>query len=158
MRESFRRSPSDPIGQNFEQRVCLKLVLPFFRDSNDFIELFEREARLAAKLRHSNIVGVIDFGRVEGDHPPLQQLAPDAPPEICNVIESLIKPNRDARPESAAILTELLGEFVLEQDATEVHSDSERDETGISQGSPTKTKTVRLRPGQRKTVSFDLTQ
>jgi serine/threonine-protein kinase len=295
-KEDFHRSPSDPIGQNFgpyklvrrlgvggmaetfeairsgpkgfSQRVCLKLVLPFFRDSNDFIELFEREARLAAKLRHSNIVGVIDFGQVEGtpymalelvdgvdlqglldaqpgkrlshdyvalvghdlaaalghahnpppssdataagvnaiihrdispsnvllsghgeilltdfgvakavtgttrkqsavkgkvpymspeqlraepldgradlfglgvvlfealagqrpyegehdpgtimsilkgNHPSLQALAPDAPPELCRVIESLIEPERDHRPDNAAGLTELLDEFV----------------------------------------------
>ena len=64
MAETFvavRRGPGD-----FTQRVCLKLVLPFFRENEDFIALFEREARLAAKLRHRNIVGVIDFGEIEG--------------------------------------------------------------------------------------------
>lgn len=64
MAETFvavRRGPS-----GFTQRVCLKLVLPFFRENQDFISLFEREARLAAKLRHRNIVGVIDFGEIEG--------------------------------------------------------------------------------------------
>jgi serine/threonine protein kinase len=50
----------------FTQRVCLKLVLPFYREDEDFARLFEREARLAAKLRHSNIVGVIDFGDIDG--------------------------------------------------------------------------------------------
>ncbi len=59
--EAIRRGPS-----GFAQHVCLKLVLPFFRDNEDFIRLFEREARLAAKLRHSNIVGVIDFGKIAG--------------------------------------------------------------------------------------------
>lgn len=59
--EAVRRGPG-----GFVQRVCLKLVQPFFRDKPDFLELFEREARLAAQLRHSNIVGVIDFGRIEG--------------------------------------------------------------------------------------------
>lgn len=59
--EAVRRGPGD-----FEQRVCLKLVQPFFRDKRDFLELFEREARLAGQLRHRNIVGVIDFGRIEG--------------------------------------------------------------------------------------------
>lgn len=59
--EAVRRGPGD-----FEQRVCLKLVQPFFRDKRDFLELFEREARLAGQLRHKNIVGVIDFGRIEG--------------------------------------------------------------------------------------------
>ncbi|MGD8825185.1 MAG: serine/threonine-protein kinase [Myxococcales bacterium] len=59
--EAIRRGPGD-----FAQRVCLKLVQPFFRDKPDFLEMFEREARLAAQLRHSNIVGVIDFGRIDG--------------------------------------------------------------------------------------------
>ncbi|MFZ1862666.1 MAG: serine/threonine-protein kinase [Polyangiales bacterium] len=59
--EAIRRGPG-----GFTQRVCLKLVQPFFRDKPDFLEMFEREARLAAQLRHSNIVGVIDFGRIEG--------------------------------------------------------------------------------------------
>jgi len=59
--EAVRRGPG-----GFTQRVCLKLVQPFFRDKEDFLQLFEREARLAAKLRHSNIVGVIDFGRIDG--------------------------------------------------------------------------------------------
>jgi serine/threonine protein kinase len=59
--EAIRRGPGD-----FVQRVCLKLVQPFYRDKKDFIALFEREARLAGQLRHSNIVGVIDYGRIDG--------------------------------------------------------------------------------------------
>ncbi|MDH3201429.1 MAG: serine/threonine protein kinase [Myxococcales bacterium] len=59
--EAIRRGPG-----GFTQRVCLKLVLPFFRDRDDFVQLFEREARLAARLRHSNIVGIIDFGEING--------------------------------------------------------------------------------------------
>ena len=59
--EAIRQGPS-----GFSQRVCLKLVLPFLRNDRDFIRLFEREARLAAQLRHRNIVGVIDFGQIDG--------------------------------------------------------------------------------------------
>ncbi|MBW2718180.1 MAG: serine/threonine protein kinase, partial [Deltaproteobacteria bacterium] len=266
--EAIRRGPS-----GFAQHVCLKLVLPFFRDNEDFVRLFEREARLAAKLRHSNIVGVIDFGEIDGtpymalelvdgadlrvlldaqdgtrlphelvalfghdlaaalehahapgagrdadgseidaivhrdispgnvlvsrrgevllsdfgvakaisgtsrkqsavkgkipymspeqlraepldgradlfalgvvlfealggqrpydgahdpatimltlsgDHPSLHGLAPDAPPELCDVIESLLRPDRDERPESASVLIDLLDEFVPSQRA-----------------------------------------
>lgn len=59
--EAIRKGPGD-----FTQRVCLKLVLPFFRGREDFLTLFKQEARLAAKLRHSNVVGVIDFGEIDG--------------------------------------------------------------------------------------------
>ena len=58
--EAIRMGPG-----SFSQRVCLKLVLPFYRDRQDFRELFDREARLAAKLRHGNVVGVIDFGQID---------------------------------------------------------------------------------------------
>jgi eukaryotic-like serine/threonine-protein kinase len=44
----------------FEQRVCLKFIHECFRDSEQAAELFLREAAIAASLRHSNIVGVID--------------------------------------------------------------------------------------------------
>jgi serine/threonine protein kinase len=64
MAETFVAIRRGPGG--FSQRVCLKLVLPFFREDEEFVSLFQREARLAAKLRHSNIVGVIDFGEIAG--------------------------------------------------------------------------------------------
>ena len=52
----------------FEQRVCLKRVLPAFSGDDEFVSRFQREAKLAAQLRHTNIVGVIDFGEVDGLH------------------------------------------------------------------------------------------
>jgi serine/threonine protein kinase len=64
MAETFEaiRQGSD----GFSQRVCLKLALPFLREDVSFIQLLQREARTAAKLRHSNIVGVLDYGSVDG--------------------------------------------------------------------------------------------
>jgi serine/threonine-protein kinase len=303
MAETFEAIRTGPSG--FSQRVCLKLVLPFFRDSPDFIELFQQEARLAAKLRHSNIVGVIDFGQIEGtsymaleivdgvdlqvlldaqpgkrlpheyvvllghslasalehahnppassdtfgvakavtgtshkqsavkgkvpymspeqlraqpldgradlfalgvvlfealsgqrpyegphdpatimltlegDHPSLQELCPDAPPEFCKVIESLIESDRDRRPETAARLIELLDEFapsprvrrqlgrMVEEkrkeqprlptsgpaapgyDSARFQSDAPRDETGIQVSGPTAKASAALRSGRR---------
>jgi len=64
MAEAFEAIRQGPSG--FTQHVCLKLVLPVFQGDQDFIRLFEREARLAARLRHRNIVGVIDFGETDG--------------------------------------------------------------------------------------------
>ena len=46
------------------QHVCIKRVLPAFHRDPEFIRQFQREARLAAKLRHQNIVQVLDFGYV----------------------------------------------------------------------------------------------
>jgi serine/threonine protein kinase len=64
MAETFEAVRHGPEG--FAQRVCLKLALPFLREDEAFVRLFQREARLAAKLRHSNIVGILDYGTVDG--------------------------------------------------------------------------------------------
>lgn len=64
MAQTFEAVRHGPAG--FSQHVCLKLVLPYFRESQEFVELFKQEAKLAAKLRHSNIVGIIDFGEIDG--------------------------------------------------------------------------------------------
>ncbi|MET0390787.1 MAG: protein kinase [Polyangiales bacterium] len=50
----------------FEQRVCMKFILPAYRENADFQRLFLREASIAASLRHSNIVGVIDVDAAAG--------------------------------------------------------------------------------------------
>ena len=63
MAETFEAVRSGP--NEFTQRVCLKLALPFLREQRQFVRLFEREAKLAAQLRHSNIVGVLDYGEVD---------------------------------------------------------------------------------------------
>ena len=49
---------------------------------------------------------------LQGDHEPLASLAPGAPPELCAIIDGLIEPQRDNRPDSAAALIELLDPFV----------------------------------------------
>lgn len=50
----------------FEKRVALKCVLPRLMADPRFIDLFEREARLAAALSHRHIVQIFDFGRDQG--------------------------------------------------------------------------------------------
>jgi len=44
---------------------------------------------------------------MEGDHPSLSDLAPGTPPE-CQIIENLIKPEREQRPQKAGALVEQL--------------------------------------------------
>ncbi|MCB9666887.1 MAG: hypothetical protein H6715_02060 [Myxococcales bacterium] len=54
MAETFLARRQGPGG--FEQQVCLKRVLPAFAEDKEFARLFLDEARLAAQLRHTNIV------------------------------------------------------------------------------------------------------
>lgn len=66
MAETFLAVRRGPGG--FEQNVCLKRILPAFEEDAEFVRLFLEEARIAARLRHTNIVQVLDFGVVEGSH------------------------------------------------------------------------------------------
>ncbi len=52
----------------FEQRVCLKRILPAFEADPEFVEMFLREARLSALLHHGHIARVLDFGVADGTH------------------------------------------------------------------------------------------
>lgn len=52
----------------FEQRICLKRILPAFADDAEFVDMFLREARLSALLHHGHIARVLDFGIVDGTH------------------------------------------------------------------------------------------
>jgi serine/threonine protein kinase len=61
--EAIRRGPG-----GFEQRVCIKRILPAFEEDAVFVEAFLREARTSAALRHTNIVQVLDFGVADGSH------------------------------------------------------------------------------------------
>jgi len=58
---AVRRGPG-----SFEQRVCLKRILPTFVNDVDFVEMFLREARLSALLHHGHIARVLDFGMAGG--------------------------------------------------------------------------------------------
>ncbi|MGB0680231.1 MAG: protein kinase domain-containing protein, partial [Polyangiales bacterium] len=60
---AVRRGPGD-----FEQRICIKRMLPALERDKAFVDLFLAEARTSAQLRHRNIVQLLDFGQVEGRH------------------------------------------------------------------------------------------
>lgn len=50
-----------------DRDVALKLVHPHLEANEEVQQRFAREARLASRLRHPNIVRVIDFGDAEGE-------------------------------------------------------------------------------------------
>lgn len=66
MAETFvgvRRGPN-----LFEQRVCIKRLLPHHEHDPQLVWLFLNEARLSARLRHAAIAQVVDFGAVDHRH------------------------------------------------------------------------------------------
>jgi len=48
--------------------VVIKRILPSFSERRTYISMFMDEARLASKLDHRNIVQVLDYGEVDGQH------------------------------------------------------------------------------------------
>ncbi len=55
----------DPL---LEREVAIKVLRSDLASSAEFIERFRREARLAASLRHPNIVTVIEVGEQSGSY------------------------------------------------------------------------------------------
>lgn len=66
MAETYLGVRRGPAG--FEQEVCVKRILPVHESDPELVGQFLEEARLAAQLRHANIVQVVDFGEVAGSH------------------------------------------------------------------------------------------
>jgi serine/threonine protein kinase len=52
--------------QGIEQRVCVKRILPAYAANVDARRLFGREANISAKLRHANLVTILDVGEDSG--------------------------------------------------------------------------------------------
>jgi serine/threonine protein kinase len=60
---AVRRGPG-----GFAKDVCLKRVLPAFADDERFQKMFFAEAKIAAKLRHGQVVQLVDFGEIDGTY------------------------------------------------------------------------------------------
>ena len=55
-------------SDGFRRSVAIKKVLPHLVEYDDFIQMFIREARLAALLQHPNIVQIFDFGKIQNSY------------------------------------------------------------------------------------------
>jgi serine/threonine protein kinase len=55
-------------SDGFRRIVAVKKVLPHLAQNQDFINMFTREARLAALLQHPNIVQIFDFGKIQNTY------------------------------------------------------------------------------------------
>jgi serine/threonine protein kinase len=52
--------------EGFEKIVVIKVILPHLATNQDLVNMFLDEARIAARLTHSNIVQIYDLGRAGG--------------------------------------------------------------------------------------------
>ncbi|HUU03088.1 MAG TPA: serine/threonine-protein kinase [Myxococcota bacterium] len=66
MAEVFRARLHGPGG--FEKDLAVKLILPQFSDEPEFVEMFIREATLAARLDHAAIVRIHEFDQIDGTY------------------------------------------------------------------------------------------
>ncbi|MDE0883741.1 MAG: serine/threonine protein kinase, partial [Myxococcota bacterium] len=48
--------------QGFSRQLVIKRILPHLADDDNFLSMFEDEARLAARLNHPHAVRVEEFG------------------------------------------------------------------------------------------------
>lgn len=56
---------SDYVSEDgFRKKVAVKRILPHLAENTDFIQMFTREARLAALLHHPNIVQILDYRKI----------------------------------------------------------------------------------------------
>ena len=54
------------VDSTLDRVVALKVLAPYYAHDSAFIQRFFREARVAAKLKHPNILAVYDVGEVDG--------------------------------------------------------------------------------------------
>jgi serine/threonine protein kinase len=70
--------------EGFEKTLVIKRILPALALNPSFVELFVREAKLAVRLSHANIVQVFDLGKVDArrDEPPSYYMAMELVPGL----------------------------------------------------------------------------
>lgn len=81
--------------QTIEQRVCLKRILPAYARDGEARRLFHREANISARLRHANLVQVLDVGEENGTPYLVMELVEGV--DLDHVLESA--PSRRLSPE-----------------------------------------------------------
>ncbi|MFO0686948.1 MAG: protein kinase [Sandaracinus sp.] len=95
--------------QTIEQRVCLKRILPAYARDATARRLFAREANLSAKLRHANLVQVLDVGEDQG-----------VPYLVMELVEGCDLDHVIERAEGKRLAPELVG-YVLAEIAHGLH-------------------------------------
>jgi serine/threonine-protein kinase len=55
-------------ARGFSQTVAIKRIHPHLADNPKFVAMFLDEARIAARIQHPNVCGVVDFGEANGSY------------------------------------------------------------------------------------------
>jgi serine/threonine protein kinase len=66
MAEVFRARARGPGG--YQRELIIKRILPHLVEDQSFVQAFVEEAKILGLLYHPNVVGVYDFGQVDGRH------------------------------------------------------------------------------------------
>ena len=88
---------------SFSREVALKIMLPELDTDPAFVTMFVDEAVISAKLKHPNIVGTLDFGRVSDRYFIALELVDGLP------LRALLRNARIALEESLHIVAEIAG-------------------------------------------------
>jgi serine/threonine protein kinase/WD40 repeat protein len=56
----------EAVRESLQSRVALKIMHARYRDQSSYVRRFHVEARAAARLHHTNIVSVFDYGEIDG--------------------------------------------------------------------------------------------
>jgi serine/threonine-protein kinase len=75
--------------QGFKKKVAIKRVLPHLAQNESFIEMFLDEARLSARLNHTNVVSVFDISKREDTYFLIMEFVDGV--NLKRVMESLTK-------------------------------------------------------------------
>jgi serine/threonine protein kinase len=78
--------------QGFKKQVAIKRVLPHLAQNKSFIRMFIDEARLGARLNHTNIVTVFDIGAADNTFFIVMEFVDGA--NLKHVLEALKKQNK----------------------------------------------------------------
>lgn len=92
------------VQESLGRRVAVKVLYPHLGEDESFRERFQREARAIAQLRHSNIVGVIDFGSDQSFHYMVMDLI-DGP----SLRDELSRRHQQGKPFSTEDSLEVIG-------------------------------------------------
>ena len=79
--------------QGFHKQVAMKRILPQLATDPAFVDMFLREARVAAQISHPNVVQIYDLRRAGGDYIIVMEYVPG-----WNLDELLKAADRTARP------------------------------------------------------------